>query len=131
MKYQKMTKKEILNIIECNNLCLISTCEDNEPYIIPVHYESDYRDNTLIITIKSKSIGKKIRYMNNNDRVCLYFDFQNNYCIKTIIAYGTVFIDDDSECDDKVEINIVIDKVTGRKYDCISKKSNSRLYTYK
>lgn len=131
MNYEKMTKKEILNLVECNNICLLSVSENDNPYIIPVYYESDYRDNTLIITIKSKNIGKKIRYIKSNDKACLYFDCKNNSSIKTVIAFGTLYIDEDEECDDKINISIVIDKISGRKHSIVCPRSKNRLYHYK
>ena len=132
-KHENLTSKRMLNIIEKNKMCLLGVTEENVPYIIPVYYECDYRDNTLVICIKSKSYGMKMRFMNNNDNVCLYFDNKNNNCIETIVAFGKVYIDKSSKNKKESNINIVIDKISGRKYtsetNCFCNRP--RLFHYK
>lgn len=72
--YHKMSQKEILNVVECGKICVMGVCNDSIPYLIPVKYESYYRDNTLVIIIKSKGYGMKVRCISENEKIGLYFD---------------------------------------------------------
>lgn len=116
-KYQKMSVKEIIYLVNNNNFCVLGTSENDIPYLIPVYYESDYRDYTLVLKVNSKNYGKKVRYMNNNDNICVYFSKKSNNVLQTIIGIGKVFIEEKSSKNKNSEINIVIGKISGRKYN--------------
>lgn len=114
--YEKLDNKEVLDIIKSNNICILGCSQKEKTYMCPLNYESDYRDYNLVIKIKSLDIGKKIRYIKNNNQVCLYFDICNQNIIKSIIAYGEAYIDRTKKDKKYLEINIIINKFSGRKY---------------
>lgn len=107
-----MNSDEILGLIKVCNMCVLGITENNVPYIVPVNYKSEFRDQTLLIKIKSKNYGMKVRYMKNNNNVCVHFQRKTKNIIESITGFGNACIDKNKEAN----INIIIKKISGRKY---------------
>jgi hypothetical protein len=63
---------------------------DNEPYIVPLAYGYDQRR----IYFHSERSGKKLEFINKNDRVCFEVDdWKNGWA--SVICYGKIALRDD------------------------------------
>lgn len=71
-------------------------------------------NNNLYLNLTSKSCGKKMNYMNANEKVCIVIANPNQW--RSVIIYGIANIKD--ECDETANIEICVEKITGRKFYC-------------
>ena len=113
-KYISMTYNEAVNFVNSNNKCVISMSRGNIPYAVPMCYQSYCHNNNLYLNLTSKSCGKKMNYMHANEKVCIVIANPNQW--RSVIIYGIANIKD--ECDETANIEICVEKITGRKFYC-------------
>ncbi len=115
-EYVPMNYNEIINFIRCNNICTFAMAENDCPYAVPMCYESHFSCNDLYLTMRSKDCGKKMKYMYNNENVCIVI--YNPRSCKSVIIYGIVNIENDCDCNGILTIKVDIKEATGREFCC-------------
>lgn len=119
-KYRKLTKREIIHILNHSDYCLLGTSGNNQSYIVPMYYEYKLGFNSLTFTMFSLHEGQKMDNMMSNEAVCLEFNFPVGDKLQTVIAIGTVTMTPagyDPKCDSPIyKMTIDISQITGREY---------------
>ena len=106
-EYVPMNYNEIINFIRCNNICTFAMAENDW---------SHFSCNDLYLTMRSKDCGKKMKYMYNNENVCIVI--YNPRSCKSVIIYGIVNIENDCDCNGILTIKVDIKEATGREFCC-------------
>ncbi len=131
------TRSEIDEIINKAEVCRLAFAKDNEPYLVPVSFGYDGKS----IFVHTAKEGKKIEFLEANDRVC--FEFETDAKIvthetigckwtasfKSVIGYGRMqkIID---EADALLALNQIMLKYSGKEWD-FTNKDLSRVYLWK
>ncbi len=112
--------QEIKSIIDNASVCRIALCDENKPYVVPVHFGFDH--NSLYI--HSAPEGKKIDILKKNNNVCVEIDLDHKVEVgkvvcssgtkyKSVIASGkAIFIEDIEE--KKKGLNIILNHYSKR-----------------
>ncbi len=131
------TRSEIDEIINKAEVCRLAFAKDNEPYLVPVSFGYDGKS----IFVHTAKEGKKIEFLEANDRVC--FEFETDAKIvthetigckwtasfKSVIGYGRMqkIID---EADALLALNQIMLKYSGKEWD-FTNKDLSKVYLWK
>ena len=67
-------KSEIIEILDKCEVCRLAFSSNDVPYIVPMNYGYDYRDEKLTLYFHGASEGKKHDVMNANPIVCFEMD---------------------------------------------------------
>ena len=67
-------RDEILEIIKKCDVCRLSLCQDNVPYIVPMNFGYEYESECLTLYFHGASEGKKHDIMKQNPIVCFEMD---------------------------------------------------------
>ena len=104
----RKTEKEITDINEklavlkkCK-VCRLALSENNRPYVVPLNYGFDFKDNVLSLYFHGAPEGKKIDIIKKNNLACFEVDCDTqlmesenpcnfNYAFKSIIGTGKIF----------------------------------------
>lgn len=113
--YNIMDKSEIINFINCNNTCVLAMNNYNCPYAVPMYYDVCFQNDRIFFIMKSKSFGKKMHYMNNNENVCLVI--WNQDTSTSVIVYGIACCEN-SNCYNETTLKVKAFEITGRKFYC-------------
>jgi len=99
---------EKINIIKKCKVCRIGLSENNIPYVIPLNYGYEYKNNLLTLYFHSALEGKKLDIIKNNNNACFEIDCDNKlienenacnygYAFKSIIGFGKITILENTE----------------------------------
>jgi nitroimidazol reductase NimA-like FMN-containing flavoprotein (pyridoxamine 5'-phosphate oxidase superfamily) len=108
----KRGDKEIIDIndkvaiISKCKVCRIGLSENDMPYIVPLNYGYDFKNNTLTLFFHSAKEGKKMDIIKINNNACFEMDCDNrliegetacrhSYAYKSIIGYGKITLLED------------------------------------
>jgi nitroimidazol reductase NimA-like FMN-containing flavoprotein (pyridoxamine 5'-phosphate oxidase superfamily) len=95
-----------LEIIKNSKVCRVAMSENNQPYIVPLNFGYEYRDDTLTLFFHGAHEGKKIDILKKNKNVCFEVDGEHKliagktaaeygFSFTSVIGFGTVeFIED-------------------------------------
>lgn len=116
--YQKIDDNEIKNILNKCTICILGTSNYNYPYLVPMFFEYEYNNNNYYFILESKCLGRKIKNILNNNNVCLFIQYNDIDCYKSIIASGIANISKlyNAEKSNMVSIKVIIDEIEGRAY---------------
>ena len=117
--YEKMTFKEINNILEKCYICVLAVVNNTSPYMVPMYYEYDNAFNEPKFILESKDHGQKINYLKNNSEVSLYIQYNDVDSFKTIVIGGKATIKKVSNsCSypNMVKIKVCAHEISGRIY---------------
>lgn len=115
--YQKMDNDEINDTLNECTICVLGTSYYDYPYLVPMFFEYENINNTFFI-LESKSSGRKIKNILNNNKVCIFIQYNDTDCYKSIIGSGVANVSKSniSEKSNMVNIKIIIDEIEGRTY---------------
>ncbi|MDR2743267.1 MAG: pyridoxamine 5'-phosphate oxidase family protein [Treponema sp.] len=128
--------EELLEIIQECGVCRLGMADNGTPYIVPLNFGYEYRDDTLFLYFHSAREGKKIDLLKENNRVCFEMDcghkltpgkdacdYGFNYA--SVIGLGTVeFIEDETE---KIRaLNLLMKHQTGEDRDFAYREADLR-----
>lgn len=100
---------EILKIIDKIKYCRLAVSRDNRPYIIPLNFGYEYKEETLTLYFHSARKGKKLDILFENPHACFEMDIDHGlvtgdlaceygYAFESIIGTGKVtFIEDNDQ----------------------------------
>lgn len=101
--------EEIKKILDLCKTASVAMIDDNTPYVVPLSYGYEMRENQLILYFHCAKEGRKIDILNKNKSVCFtIFDegkplhtecpCNSGYYYSSIIGFGKVkFIEDTEE----------------------------------
>jgi nitroimidazol reductase NimA-like FMN-containing flavoprotein (pyridoxamine 5'-phosphate oxidase superfamily) len=101
--------EEKLAIIEQCKVCRLAMCDGDQPYVIPLNFGYEYRDNVLTLYFHGAHEGRKIDILKKNNAVCFEMDGEHELTVgekaseygfnfASIIGFGTLeFIEDKNE----------------------------------
>ena len=100
---------EIIEIIKKCDVCRLALSENNIPYIVPINFGYEYKNEKLTLYFHGADEGKKHEIMKNNPNVCFEMDCSHklieadeacNYTMEyeSVIGIGRVYY-----CNDKSE----------------------------
>ncbi len=129
---QKLTKKEIFELLDIASYCRLSVSDNNQPYIVPMYFLWKYNDERLWFLLYSKDSGEKIRCLNSNPKVALEFETYMNNTLCTVVARGelTEFVEKSKDCPygkDYIGLEILAHTISGKK---IVPKTNNKEPSY-
>lgn len=113
LNYEEMTRCQIVDMLSRGKTCVLSLCDCNQPYAVYMFYKLDCFCDNILIKMKSKSCGKKMEILRDNNKVCLNFQRQILGCVETVIIIGKAKIEEKCGCDN---ITIEVLEMSGRKY---------------
>ncbi|MDD4407306.1 MAG: pyridoxamine 5'-phosphate oxidase family protein [Bacilli bacterium] len=116
--YEKMDTDEINNILNECTICVLGTSNYDYPYLVPMYFIYEYKNNNYLFILESKCMGRKIKNILNNNKVCIFIQYNDTDCYKSIIANGIANINKlhNTKRTNMVSINITIDEIEGRAY---------------
>lgn len=118
--FRKLTKNEIIHILNNSEYCLLGTSNNDQSYIVPMDYKYFWDEQRCIFMMYTLSQGQKMNNMHGNSKVCLEFNYQLPGKMQTVVAMGTVKMKPiSSVCNDSASVYklmISIDKISGREY---------------
>ncbi|MDR2070997.1 MAG: pyridoxamine 5'-phosphate oxidase family protein [Treponema sp.] len=119
--------ENLLEIIQDCAVCRLGMADEGRPYVVPLNFGYEYRDDTLILYFHGAREGKKIDILKKNNYACFEMDTAHqptrgdracNYGFNyaSIIGFGTVeFIEEKAE---KVRaLNLLMKHQTGEDRD--------------
>jgi len=102
-------RSEILEIIEKCDVCRLAFSDNNIPYIVPMNYGYEYKDEKLTLYFHGASEGKKHDIMGANPIVCFEMDcshklIEGDVASKYTMEYESIIgVGNAQRCDEKVE----------------------------
>ena len=102
-------KSEILEIIEKCDVCRLAFSDNNIPYIVPMNYGYEYKDEKLTLYFHGAGEGKKHDVMGTNPVVCFEMDcshklIEGDVASKYTMEYESIIgVGNVQRCDEKVE----------------------------
>lgn len=129
--YKILDEKEIMEIIDNNECARLSLVENDQPYVIPMHYETQIGGNRIIFKMHTKETGIKMQYMENNAKVCIQIEAKYHDGMETVTIFGKIKMSDGvykQVCKNDILILEVIGlKASGRKYFYKDNNENIKL----
>jgi nitroimidazol reductase NimA-like FMN-containing flavoprotein (pyridoxamine 5'-phosphate oxidase superfamily) len=116
--------EEIVEIIQKAGVCRLGLAVDNTPYVVPVNYGYDPKNNCLYIHCAGQ--GRKLDMIKQNNTVCFQVDVDVeirgkdktacncNAIYRSVIGYGNAFLIDDFE-QKKKALDILMKHYSDRK----------------
>jgi nitroimidazol reductase NimA-like FMN-containing flavoprotein (pyridoxamine 5'-phosphate oxidase superfamily) len=113
-----------ISIIKKCKVCRLGLSEDNKPYIVPLNYGYDFKENTLTLFFHSANEGKKIDIIRQNNNACFEIDCDTklidaekacsySYEFKSVTGFGKIiFLETASE--KKYGLNRIMENQTGK-----------------
>lgn len=100
--------EEILAIIKTQQICRIALNDESSPYIVPVNFGYEYRDDRWTIWFHGARTGKKMRLLRKNPAISIEIDGDHRlieaeeacdygYAYTSMIASGEATIVQDRE----------------------------------
>ena len=117
--YKKMTFKEINKLLHNCYICILSIINGEEPYMVPMYYEYNNESNEPKFILESKNSGQKINCLKANHKVCLYIQYNDDGCFKTVVIGGKASlkkISNSASYPDLSRIIINVEEMSGRIY---------------
>ena len=117
--YQKMTFSEINQTLQDCSICVLALSTNNEPYMLPMYFEYDTNHNEPLFVLESKNNGQKIHYLNSNNQVCIFVQYNEPESYKSIVASGKAYTSSaDVNCSYQniIKIKVQVQEITGRIY---------------
>ena len=90
---RELGRDETEYFLKTNLLGRLSLCSGNEPYIVPISYI--YHDSKIYIHMAKG--GKKVEFIQRNNRVCFEVDEWGENGWLSVICYGKINLYDDFE----------------------------------
>ena len=86
---------DINDILQRGKFVVISTCRDNEPYIVTLSYGFDAKERSIYVHCAPQ--GLKIDFFKSNDRICATIIEDGGYAVdecahnyKTVVFWGDI-----------------------------------------
>ncbi|MDD4407181.1 MAG: pyridoxamine 5'-phosphate oxidase family protein [Bacilli bacterium] len=116
--YQQMDNKEINDTINKCSICILGTTNFGYPYLVPTYFTYECNNNHSFFVLESKCSGRKIKNILNNNNVCVFIQYNDDDCYKSIIASGIAEISKSiiSEKSNMIIIKIAVNEIEGRIY---------------
>ena len=119
---------EILQIIQNTDILHLGLFDGDYPYIVPLHYGYEYRDEKLVFYMHSAKEGHKLELVNNNPNVCIELEGGTELISggDVACAYGAAFAsviakghaEIVSDVEEKVKgLKLLMEKQTGREFE--------------
>ncbi|MDR3259698.1 MAG: pyridoxamine 5'-phosphate oxidase family protein [Fusobacteriaceae bacterium] len=101
-------EEKLIIISECK-VCRIGISINDQPYVIPLNFGYDYKNNQLILYFHSAKEGKKIDILSQNNKSCFEVDCDHKliegkvacdygFAFTSVIGFGKIeFIEDRDE----------------------------------
>jgi uncharacterized protein len=71
---------EMLKIMEDSKIMHLGLCQNDQPYVVPLNFAFQYKDDTIKIYFHSAKVGRKIDFINNNNKCAVemtsYFELE-------------------------------------------------------
>ncbi len=120
-------KNTIDDIIKNSEIMHLAMCKNNEPYVVPLNFGYEIKDENFIFYFHCASVGKKVDFLSENANVCAQFNcshtlFANDdpmkctYKYKSAIAFGKVEFLDTYE-QKKHALNCIMLKYTNKAHE--------------
>lgn len=131
---------EIIKVIDKCKVCRIAMIDNNKPYIVPLNFGYEYKNNTLTLFFHGAAEGRKIDILKTNNFVCFEADCghelieseiacENGYLYESVIGEGIVtfiFTPDEK----KQALNMIMKHQCGKTFG-FDDKSVENLAVYK
>ena len=103
---------EKIAVLQKCKVCRLGLSENSLPYVVPLNYGYDFKDNILTLYFHGATEGKKIDIIKNNNLACFEVDCDTqlieaedpcnySYAYKSIIGFGKIFfLENDSDKSD-------------------------------
>lgn len=73
-KDREVSKEEAIQIIEKCEACTLGLVEKDTPYLVPMNFGYEYRDEKLVLYFHCAKEGKKLEIIENNKKACFAMD---------------------------------------------------------
>lgn len=102
---------EIIKIIKACETCVIALNDDDFPYIVPLNFGLDVKDNEVYLYFHCASEGKKIDLIKKDNRASFEMDCEHNFILyeeemsctmgyASVMGHGTIeFVPDEEKYD--------------------------------
>ena len=136
MRRKNLEEKDINaieDILKECKVCRISLCCDGVPYIVPMNFGYEIKENNLTLYFHSALEGRKTDGIKKGERVCFEMDCGHKliaaekasgytYAYKSIIGWGNPQVISDT--DEKIDaLNKLMYAQTGRYFDMSGEKA--------
>ena len=118
------TLSEIIEIINKCDVCRIAFSDNNIPYIVPMNFGFEIKENSIILYLHCANEGKKINILKNNPNVCFEMDCEHElitastacgHSMKYESVIGNAVAEFITDCDERKEaLNLIMKKYTGK-----------------
>jgi len=90
---KELSRDDIEYLLKNNLLGRLSLCCGNEPYVVPIFYV--YHDGKIYLHMAKE--GKKVEFIQRNNRACFEVDEWREKGWTSVICYGKISLHDDFE----------------------------------
>lgn len=111
MRRAEREVKGIENITEIIDQCKVlrlGMCDGDMPYVVPMNFGYEMKDNTMVLYLHCSKVGKKLDVLKENSKVCFEMDTEHaivagekgcDYGFKfaSVIGFGTAAFTEDHE----------------------------------
>ncbi|MFA0823046.1 MAG: pyridoxamine 5'-phosphate oxidase family protein [Methanomethylovorans sp.] len=122
-KERKMNVKDAENFLEKSEVGRLAMCHNNEPYVVPMLYYYDQKNNEILLHCAKK--GRKIEAISSNNSVCFEVDEMKSIVsadvpcefdllYRSVIATGKALLINDQEMKAKA-LNLIFEKYASLK----------------
>ena len=116
-----LCRDEIFHVLCCAPYCRLAVAEKNQPYIVPMHFDSKFEDGKLWFWLYSLPCGEKMHCIEANNKIALEFELCCDDWMDTVIVKGTVIRIIEANCacgcgENPVAIEILARSVSGRRF---------------
>lgn len=96
----------IYKFVSSHNTLRLGLFDNEYPYIVPLSYGFEYKDDTFIFYVHSAEKGKKVNLISSNPKVCVEIDENKGFVelcdgvttdYQSFIGFGTAYLCNDEE----------------------------------
>lgn len=106
---------EIITMLNKVQYCRLSVSENNQPYIVPMFFKYKCEGKNFKFIFNSSRDGLKMKYLFNNNQVCIEFDRNVGNAIDSIVVLGAVRVFNDPCKERSVILEVVSSTITGKR----------------
>ena len=115
LKYMELNLMQILDVLRAARLTRLAVSDQDQPYVVPMHYQLEVTRGQVIIHLTTPEGGRKAETLRRNALVCLEFELPGCAWVDIALVEGRAAAGL-REAGKAVDIRVTASVMTGRRY---------------